>query len=144
MKIIILSSLILSATLVASPIVHEFKNPSFSGKGQGAHYLTIENQEHSRKKEIEDALEAARKAGKLLGLEASKVRMSIDPFEREEKLVEIIPAGADLGIYEDVPIAKPCDDLEIINTYVDLPSLDFPSYDEASNILVEEIMASFL
>ena len=62
MKIIILSSLILSATLVASPIVHEFKNPSISGKGQGAHYLTIENQEHSRKKEIEDALEAARKA----------------------------------------------------------------------------------
>ena len=62
MKIIILSSLILSATLVASPIVHEFKNPSFSGKGPGAHYLTIENQEHSRKKEIEDALEAARKA----------------------------------------------------------------------------------
>ena len=62
MKIIILSSLILSATLVASPIVHEFTNPSFSGKGQGAHYLTIENQEHSRKKEIEDALEAARKA----------------------------------------------------------------------------------
>ena len=62
MKIIILSSLFLSATLFASPIVHEFKNPSFSGKGQGAHYLTIENQEHSRKKEIEDALEAARKA----------------------------------------------------------------------------------
>ena len=62
MKIIILSSLFLSATLFATPIVHEFKNPSFSGKGQGAHYLTIENQEHSRKKEIEDALEAARKA----------------------------------------------------------------------------------
>ena len=52
----------MSATLFATPIVHEFKNPSFSGKGQGAHYLTIENQEHSRKKEIEDALEAARKA----------------------------------------------------------------------------------
>ena len=62
MKIIILSSLFLSATLFATPIDHEFKNPSFSGKGQGAHYLTIENQEHSRKKEIEDALEAARKA----------------------------------------------------------------------------------
>ena len=39
-----------------------FKNPSFSGSGTGAHYLTIENQEHSRKKQIEDALEAARKA----------------------------------------------------------------------------------
>ena len=42
--------------------VFEFKNPSFSGIGTGAHYLTIENQEHSRKKAIEDALEAARKA----------------------------------------------------------------------------------
>ena len=77
-------------------------------------------------------VEVARKAGKILGLEASKVRMSMDPFEREEKLVEIIPAGADLGMYEDVPTSKPNDDLEIINTYVDLPALDFPSYEEAS------------
>lgn len=43
-------------------IVHQFKNPSFSGVGTGAHYLTIENQEHSRKKAIRDALEAAEKA----------------------------------------------------------------------------------
>ncbi len=63
MKIIILSSILLvSGTIVATPIVHEFKNPSFSGKGTGAHYLTIENQEHSRKKAIEESLEAARKA----------------------------------------------------------------------------------
>tara|TARA_B100001939_G_scaffold48819_1_gene38181 strand:- start:1907 stop:2383 length:477 start_codon:yes stop_codon:yes gene_type:complete len=62
-KIITVSSLLLlSASLGASPIVHEFKNPSFSGKGTGAHYLTIENQEHSRKKAIEEALEAARRA----------------------------------------------------------------------------------
>ncbi len=79
-------------------------------------------------------VEAARKAGKLLGLEASKVRMSIDPFEREEKLVEIIPAGADLGMYEDVIINEPNDDLVISNTYVDLPTLDFPSYEEASKV----------
>ena len=46
----------------AQEIVHTFKNPSFSGVGTGAHYLTIENQEHSRKKAIEDSLEAARKA----------------------------------------------------------------------------------
>lgn len=46
----------------ADEIVHKFKNPSFSGIGTGAHYLTIENQEHARKKAIEDALEAARKA----------------------------------------------------------------------------------
>ena len=46
----------------AQEIVHKFKNPSFSGQGTGAHYLTIENQEFSRKKAIEEALEAARKA----------------------------------------------------------------------------------
>ena len=63
MKIIVITSLILiSASLGATPIVHEFKNPSFSGKGTGAHYLTIEDQEHSRKKAIEESLEAARKA----------------------------------------------------------------------------------
>ena len=50
------------AELNADEIVHKFKNPSFSGIGTGAHYLTIENQEHARKKAIEDALEAARKA----------------------------------------------------------------------------------
>ena len=79
-------------------------------------------------------VEVARKAGKILGLEASKVRMSMDPFEREEKLVEIIPAGADLGMYEDVAISEPNDDLLINNAYIDLPSLDFPPYEEASEI----------
>jgi len=57
-----LNLLIANGTVQAEPIVHKFKNPSFSGIGTGAHYLTIENQEHSRKKQIEDALEAARKA----------------------------------------------------------------------------------
>jgi len=47
---------------VQADVVHKFKNPSFSGVGTGAHYLTIENQEHSRKKAIKDAMEAARKA----------------------------------------------------------------------------------
>jgi hypothetical protein len=46
----------------AEPIVHKFKNPSFSGIGTGAHYLTIENQEHSRKEQIKDALAAAERA----------------------------------------------------------------------------------
>ena len=55
-------ALILLSGIVQADIVFDFKNPSFSGVGTGAHYLTIENQEHSRKKAIEDALEAARKA----------------------------------------------------------------------------------
>lgn len=47
---------------VQADVVHKFKNPSFNGVGTGAHYLTIENQEHSRKKAIKDAMDAARKA----------------------------------------------------------------------------------
>ena len=51
-----------TAHACAEPIVHGFKNPSFSGVGTGAHYLTVENQEHGRKKAIKDALEAAQRA----------------------------------------------------------------------------------
>ena len=37
----------------ADEIVHKFKSPSFSGIGQSSHYLTIENQEKSRRDKIE-------------------------------------------------------------------------------------------
>tara|TARA_B100000941_G_scaffold288852_1_gene266605 strand:- start:5486 stop:6040 length:555 start_codon:yes stop_codon:yes gene_type:complete len=60
--IFMLSLIGLTPNVYGDEIVHKFKNPSFSGIGTGAHYLTIENQEHSRKKAIEEALEAARKA----------------------------------------------------------------------------------
>ena len=59
-RVLVLS--LLSLPVLADEIKFGFKNPSFSGVGTGAHYLTIENQEFSRKKAIEDALEAARKA----------------------------------------------------------------------------------
>ena len=62
MKKIILTTLLFSIGQTNADIVHKFKNPSFSGIGTGAHYLTIENQETSRKKAIKDALEAAEKA----------------------------------------------------------------------------------
>ena len=42
--------------------VHTFKNPSFSGIGTSAHYLTIENQEKSRRDKIREDIEAALKA----------------------------------------------------------------------------------
>ena len=38
--------------LFADEMVHKFKNPSFSGQGTSAHYLTIENQEFNRKADI--------------------------------------------------------------------------------------------
>jgi hypothetical protein len=43
-------------------IKFKFKNPSFSGQGTGAHYLTIENQEKSRRDKIRDDIESALKA----------------------------------------------------------------------------------
>ena len=60
--IVIMYLLLAAGKAHGEPIVHKFKNPSFSGIGTGAHYLTIENQEHSRKKAIKDALEAAERA----------------------------------------------------------------------------------
>jgi len=60
---VLISILIFTMSSVyADEIKFGFKNPSFSGQGTGAHYLTIDNIENTRKKAIEDALEAARKA----------------------------------------------------------------------------------
>ncbi len=43
---------------IADEMVHQFKNPSFSGIGTSAHYLTIENQEFNRKMSIKEELKA--------------------------------------------------------------------------------------
>lgn len=43
----------------ADEMVHKFNSPSFNGIGQSAHYLTIENQETSRKNKIKEDLQAA-------------------------------------------------------------------------------------
>tara|TARA_B100000497_G_scaffold126225_1_gene164550 strand:- start:2204 stop:2701 length:498 start_codon:yes stop_codon:yes gene_type:complete len=51
-----------TANVQADQLVHKFKSPSFSGIGTGAHYLTIENQEKSRKDKIRDDIESALKA----------------------------------------------------------------------------------
>ena len=49
---------LLSFSLQADEIKFKFKNPSFSGIGTSAHYLTIENQQFSRKQAIEDDKQA--------------------------------------------------------------------------------------
>ena len=50
---------------IAAPIEHQFKSPSFSGVNQSSHYLTIENQEASRKDALkqqeEDAVKQAQR-----------------------------------------------------------------------------------
>ena len=53
--------LILSVVAVnvnASPVVHEFKNPSFSGVGTSAHYLTIDEQERKRRDELAEKIQS--------------------------------------------------------------------------------------
>ena len=62
-SLFVLMGILFVAELSADEIKHKFKSPSFSGIGTGAHYLTIENQEKSRrdkiKADIEDALRRA-------------------------------------------------------------------------------------
>lgn len=55
----------LASNAYGTELVHQFKNPSFSGQGAGAQWLTIENQEFTRKKAINDKLEAELKAAAL-------------------------------------------------------------------------------
>ena len=43
----------------AGDLTHQWKSPAFSGQGYGAHVLTIENQEFSRKQAIKEKKEAA-------------------------------------------------------------------------------------
>ena len=53
--------LILSVVAInvnASPIVHEFKNTSFSGAGTSAHYLTIDEQERKRRDELAEKIQS--------------------------------------------------------------------------------------
>ena len=41
-------------------MVHKFKSPAFNGQGTSSHYLTIENQEATRKQAIKDEIQALR------------------------------------------------------------------------------------
>jgi|TARA_A100000172_G_scaffold8177_1_gene4508 hypothetical protein len=69
-EVLLIASMIIVMFVVlsvqASPITHEFKNPSFSGIGTSAHYLTIDEQETKRR----DAL-------------AEKVQSELDEIARE-------------------------------------------------------------
>jgi hypothetical protein len=49
---------IITNPLWADEMVHKFKSPSFSGIGTSAHYLTIENQQYTRKMTLKAELKA--------------------------------------------------------------------------------------
>ena len=56
--VIFLFSILAVNNIHGDEMVHKFKNPSFSGIGTSSHYLTIENQEFSRKMTIKEELKA--------------------------------------------------------------------------------------
>ena len=53
-----LFAVIFIQNIKADQIVHKFKSPSFSGVGTSSHYLTIENQESTRKEAIKEEIQA--------------------------------------------------------------------------------------
>ena len=74
---VLASIMLVSTNVVADELVHKFKNPSFSGIGTSSHYLTIENQEKSRKDKIKDDIEA-----ELLRLKREEENSTLNKFLR--------------------------------------------------------------
>jgi hypothetical protein len=62
-EVLIIGGLILlsfvSGNIKATELLFQFKNPSFSGIGTSAHYLTVDEQESSRKQKIAEDIESA-------------------------------------------------------------------------------------
>ena len=101
------SALMAFPMVVNADIVHKFKNPSFSGVGTGAHYLTIENQEFQREKAIKDALDAARRAA-----EREAENSTLAKFIRNLKIMKIITQQFNLKL-KLVPLLQIIESLRI-------------------------------
>ena len=56
---VVIGYFLMAGNVEADELKFKFKSPSFSGSGTGAHYLTIENQEKSRRDKIKEEIEAA-------------------------------------------------------------------------------------
>jgi len=60
-SILIIIFLFFSNAVIADEIVHQFKSPSFSGVATSSHYLTVDEQEKTRRDEIAEDIESALK-----------------------------------------------------------------------------------
>tara|TARA_Y100001973_G_scaffold84032_1_gene124812 strand:- start:24 stop:512 length:489 start_codon:yes stop_codon:yes gene_type:complete len=64
-KLVLVVTILISTleyNLLASEIVHEFKNPAFSGNGYSSHVLSINQLEVQRKEGVEDDIKSAKAA----------------------------------------------------------------------------------
>lgn len=60
LKRVLSLSLLISLNVNAQPLAdYTFKSPAFNGNGYSSHVLTIENQERTRRQQLEDKIEAA-------------------------------------------------------------------------------------
>lgn len=57
--ITVLTAMLITGSVWASDLTHEFKNPSFSGNGYSNHVLALEQLRYQREKEITEKREAA-------------------------------------------------------------------------------------
>ena len=57
--LIVILGVTLSTLVNGSELTHKFKSPAFNGQGTSAHYLTIDEQERTRRQKIEDDIQDA-------------------------------------------------------------------------------------
>ena len=57
-SLVVLAFIFFSNPVQGDEILYKFKSPSFSGVNSSSHYLTIENQEATRKQAIKEEIEA--------------------------------------------------------------------------------------
>ena len=82
----IMFAAIIGMNLAADTITHKFKSPSFNGIGTSSHYLTIENQEYTRKLTIKEEISKFRYRVKSLII---KVRKRINIKNKPEKIIRL-------------------------------------------------------
>lgn len=68
--------------------------------------------------------------GRILGLEAAKVALSIDTRRRQEQLVGVMESGAPIALYEDRPAADGPVRFQVLSRQLRLPANEFPPHAE--------------
>jgi hypothetical protein len=67
-----------------------------------------------------------RRLGRILGLEASKVALSLETVPKQERLTGVMESGADIALYEEEPVDQPEPVLRIRSRMLRLPANRFP------------------
>ena len=153
MKKSLISLLILATTANATEIVHKFGNPSFSGINQSAHYLTIDEQERTRKEKIradaQEALEDAQREAenttlaKFLRNLESRIYSTLAKDISESLFNYDNPASAENPIYGEIELE--CNIIQWLNngTTITLTIIEMADGVEISRTTITIPVGSF-